>query len=567
MPPLNTHHESERDDVPGAQALLKGLDILLAIGSAPAPMRFRDIEAAVTMPRASLHRLLAALVSRNLVRYDQRKRLYEVGTKVLELSRRTLDRNEIIRAAKPEMARLARLLQRTICLMVADRHEVFVLDFEDADSSYGRLVRLWPRLRLTDCAAGRAILSSMPRDQAVKAAMAAADGQAPNDRLMADIDVGKALGYCVLASEQPSGHAAAGTAILDENGFPVAALSCLFDAGTAYLEGLHETGRMLAEAGRRASRQIGIGPEAPFVVSRPAGLPDSRLEVLPTGRDFVGESPLWDHARRRLFWIDVLSPALRWWDPLSRNAGRMDLPGVTAGLALGADGRLFACGHGGFGVIDPDTGSYTRLFDPEAASPDNRFNTAGVDQAGRMWAATMALDHKVGKGALYSLDRDLIARKHMISVGMPKNPVFSRDGSRMYLPDAALPGIRCFDFDAVRGDVGEERPFLTVDPAEGRPNGVAIDAEDHLWVTWLGGWSLRRYDPDGRLVETIRLPVPMPTSCAFGGPELDTLYITSTYIRMPAGMTAQAPAAGQLLSLKLRPLGLSPRAFGGAEGS
>src|SRR5438046_2217598 len=115
------------DDVPGAQALLRGLDILITIGIAAGPLRFGDIEKIVGLPRASLHRLLAALTSRDLVRYDSRKRTYEVGARVLELSRRTLDRSLIIRAAKPEMARLARRLQRTICVMVLEHHDVFVL--------------------------------------------------------------------------------------------------------------------------------------------------------------------------------------------------------------------------------------------------------------------------------------------------------------------------------------------------------------------------------------------------------------------------------------------------------
>ena len=185
---------ANQDDIPGAQALLKGLDILLAIGSAPGPMRFRDIEELVSIPRASLHRLLAALASRSLIRYDQRKRQYEVGMRVLELSRRTLDRSELIRAAKPEMARIARILQRTICLMVLDRHDVFVLDFEDADSSYGRLVRLWPRQHLLESAGGRALLAAMPRDRALVLLGELAAGAELSQKLLAEIDIGKALG-------------------------------------------------------------------------------------------------------------------------------------------------------------------------------------------------------------------------------------------------------------------------------------------------------------------------------------------------------------------------------------
>jgi len=145
---------------------------------------------------------------------------------------------------------------------------------------------------------------------------------------------------------------------------------------------------------------------------------------------------------------------------------------------------------------------------------------------------------------------------------MPKNPVFSADGRRLYIADAHIPGIRCIEVDPASGDLGEERVLLKTDPAGGRPNGIAIDCEGCLWVTWLGGWSVRRYGPDGGLLESISLPVPMPTSCAFGGPALDTLYITSTYIRMPPGMTADAPAAGQVFSIQLRPLGVASPLYG-----
>ena len=140
-------------DVPGAQALLRGIDLLLAIGTAPAPPRFRDLERTVNIPRASLHRILAALTSRNLVRYDERSKTYEVGMRILDLSRRTLDKSGIIRAAKPEVARLARRLQRTVCLAVLDGADVFVLDFEDFDSGLGRLVRSWPRAQAIDTSA------------------------------------------------------------------------------------------------------------------------------------------------------------------------------------------------------------------------------------------------------------------------------------------------------------------------------------------------------------------------------------------------------------------------------
>ena len=551
---------ANQDDIPGAQSLLKGLDILLAIGSAPGPMRFRDIEELVSIPRASLHRLLAALASRSLIRYDQRKRQYEVGMRVLELSRRTLDRSELIRAAKPEMARIARILQRTICLMVLDRHDVFVLDFEDADSSYGRLVRLWPRQHLLESAGGRALLAAMPRDRALVLLGELAAGAELSQKLLAEIDIGKALGYVVSAKEAATGKAAAAASILDENGFPIAVMSCLFERERISIKDIHEAARVLVDGARRASRQIGIGPETTTVVRRPKEVVDPRVEVLPTGRDFVGENPIWDNARKRLNWVDVLAPALRWWDPTERKAGRIDLSVVTAGLAFTADGKLVACGQGGVHLLDPDTGAMTLLVDPEADKPDNRFNTAGVDPYGRIWAGTTALNQTVGSGSLYSIDGNLLVRRHPVPVGLPRNPAFSIEGNRMYLTDAAVPCVRSYQIDPTSGTLSGGGVFIQADGANGRPNGLCVDAEDHLWVTWLGGWAVHRYDPQGKLVDRINLPVPMPTNCIFGGPGYATLFVTTTYIRMPPGMTAEAPAAGQLIAINAGVKGNPPTA-------
>jgi sugar lactone lactonase YvrE/DNA-binding IclR family transcriptional regulator len=564
--PVLQIESANQDDTPGAQALLKGLDILLAIGSAPGPLRFRDIEERVSMPRASLHRLLAALASRSLIRYDQRKRQYEVGMRVLELSRRTLDRSEIIRAAKPEMARLARTLQRTICLMVLDRHDVFVLDFEDADPSYGRLVRLWPRQHLLESAGGRALLAAMPRDRTLALLRELAEGAEPSQKLLAEIDIGKSLGYAVSTREAATGKAAAAASILDENGFPIAVMSCLFESDRIPIEDIHEAARILVDGARRASRQIGIGPETTTVTPRPKEGLDPRVEVLPTGRDFVGENPIWDATRNRLTWVDVLAPALRWWSPAERKSGRIDLSVVTAGLAFGSDGKLVACGQGGLHLLDPDTGAMTRLVDPEADKPDNRFNTAGVDPQGRIWAGTMALNHSIGGGGIYSIDGSLLVRRHPVPVGMPKNPAFSIKGDRMYLADASVPCVRSYQVDPASGTLGEGRVFIQADGANGRPNGLCVDAEDHLWVTWLGGWAVRRYDPQGELVDHINLPVPMPTNCVFGGPDFATLFVTTTYIRMPPGMTAEAPAAGQLIAINAGVKGNPPTAcFGGTR--
>lgn len=541
----------ENGDVPGAQALLRGLDLLLAIGGAPRPPRFRDLENSVGIPRASLHRLLAALASRRLVRYEARTRTYHVGMRVLELSRRSLDQNAIVRAAKPELARAARRLQKTVCVMVLDGDDVFVLDYDDADPAYGRLVRLWPKARVTETAAGRALLAAMSLDASgaylVASSVIASSGG--TERLNADIAVAKALGYAVMGREAASGRAGAASAILDENGYPIGALSCLFESDQVASEDLHEAGRILAEGARRASGHMGMGYAAPAVLPKPDEPLSPGLEILPTGRDFVGENPVWNPLRKRLYWVDVLAPALRWWDPETRDVGRVELPHITAGIAFDDQDRLVSAGQHGLFLLDPETGVMRRLVDPEAARPDSRFNSVAVDPRGRLWTGTMAVNHQVGRGSLYAIDPDLTAHKRIEKVGMSKNVAFDMAGRVLYFADAAENAVFAYDYDQETGRIARRRTFLAPEAIPGQPNSVTVDAEDHVWVTCLGGWRVCRYDPGGRLSHEIRLPLAMPTNCTFGGPGHSTLFVTSTWIRQPAGLSSQSPAAGQLVAV------------------
>ena len=318
-------------------------------------------EKSLGIPRATLHRLLAALASRRLVRYDDRTRTYHVGMRVLELSRRSLDQSAIIRAAKPELSRVARRLQRTICVMVLDDEDVFVLDFEDADPSYGRLVRFWPRARAVETAAGRAMLAALPkeRSEAFLVDLTAAADACRMDRLRADLAVAKALGYAVMPREPVSGRAgrlppfstrpAIRSARSPACSRPINCppKSCTRPGGSLP-QGRGRPRAISACATRR--RPCRRNPKPPITdrlrCLPPAAISSARIRCgTRRGSGSIG-STCW---RRRCAGGSG-----------GPHAGKLELPHLTAGIAFDDKERIMCAGQHGIHLLDPDSGASTR---------------------------------------------------------------------------------------------------------------------------------------------------------------------------------------------------------------
>jgi sugar lactone lactonase YvrE len=296
-------------------------------------------------------------------------------------------------------------------------------------------------------------------------------------------------------------------------------------------------------------------PEAP-------GRIDSRLALLPTGRDFMGENPVWSEAAGRLYWLDILAPALRSYDPGSQEAERIDLPEMIGGMALRNNGKLALLGRHGIFEFDLESGALNLLISPEAHRPDNRFNTAAVDAEGNLWAGSMAINHVPGQGSFYRVSPNLTVKRTLEKTGLPKNAAWSLDNTRLYLSDGGDGVLYEYPFSLETGKLGPGKPLVRGTPEVGVPNGICVDAEGFLWVAMHGGWAVHRYSPAGALAERVFLPVPMPTNVCFGGPKLRTLFITSTYLRLPPGYSTIAPLSGTLMAIETTVAGQPPRLFG-----
>jgi sugar lactone lactonase YvrE len=175
----------------------------------------------------------------------------------------------------------------------------------------------------------------------------------------------------------------------------------------------------------------------------------------------------------------------------------------------------------------------------------------------------MALDHRAGAGALYRLDPDLSVHPMVGGVAISNGLDWSLDGRTMYYVDTPTRRIDQFDFDPASGAIADRRPFVTIDAADGSPDGLTVDADGGIWLALWDGWRVRRYYPDGSIDREIRLPVSEVTCPVFGGPDLDELYITTAWELLSEAQHAREPLAGALFRVRPGVRGRPPTPFAG----
>jgi len=194
--------------------------------------------------------------------------------------------------------------------------------------------------------------------------------------------------------------------------------------------------------------------------------------------------------------------------------------------------------------------------------PGNRFNDGKVDRRGRFWAGTMDDAERRASGTLYVVEPGLTLSAVDRGYHVTNGPAFSPLGDTMYHSDSARQITYAFDIDA-DGRASNRRTFVQFNAGDGFPDGMTVDSEGCLWIAFWDGWCVRRYSPAGEWLETIKVPVQRPTSCAFGGPEFDRLYITSASRDFDAAALVMQPNAGGVFMLLPGVRGLSEAPFAG----
>lgn len=282
--------------------------------------------------------------------------------------------------------------------------------------------------------------------------------------------------------------------------------------------------------------------------------------VAPTGC-LLGEGPLWSPSEGFLWWVDIKRAKLHRHNPKTGNTRRYDLPVHASALAL-SDGGLIMIGDREIGRYDTATESYRKLADIN--EPDGfRTNDAGLAPDGAVWFGTLDDAGKTPEGAYYRLGSDLVVER----IGLPEVMVtntmqFSPDGSIFYTCDSAEQMILAFDHDLASGALSNRRVFASTFDAGCYPDGSAIDSDGFLWNAQWAGSRIVRYAPDGSIDQVVKMPVSRPTSCAFGGEGLTTLYITSARTGLSDAALDRQPMAGSLFALDVEVPGLPVPEFG-----
>lgn len=279
-----------------------------------------------------------------------------------------------------------------------------------------------------------------------------------------------------------------------------------------------------------------------------------QAELIADTRCATGESPVWLVAEQALYWVDI--PAGRLWRWQANTLRHWDAPEMLACLAPSADGTGWLAGmtSGLFRLQAQDDGRLhgDRVASARHARDGMRFNDGRCDRQGRFWAGTMLMDMAAAApvGVLYRYTPEAGLRAVLDGFITPNGLAFSPDGRTLYLSDShpSVQAIWAFDYDTDTGTPHNRRLLVDMKPLPGRPDGAAVDADGCYWICGNDAGLVHRFTPEGRLDRSLAVPVKKPAMCAFGGPGLDTLFVTS--IRPEGSDLSDQPLAGGVFALR-----------------
>jgi L-arabinonolactonase len=267
----------------------------------------------------------------------------------------------------------------------------------------------------------------------------------------------------------------------------------------------------------------------------------------------LGEGPVWHPEEQVLYWTDILNERIHRYNPASGEQAVFEV-GLPVGCFGFREAGGFVMGAGRvLAFWDPNMGMEVIQTFEEIESGE-RFNDGKVDPQGRFWAGWMSKQRKQAR--LYRLDAQGQVKEMESGIAISNGLGWSPDQTLMYYTDTRTQQISVYDYEAASGEISNRRPFVQVPEENGHPDGLAVDEDGFVWGAKWGGWKVVRYTPQGQIDREIRLPVERVSSCFFGGPKLDELYITTAQEGMTGEERRLQPQAGDLFRFRAGVRGL-----------
>jgi len=267
----------------------------------------------------------------------------------------------------------------------------------------------------------------------------------------------------------------------------------------------------------------------------------------------LGEGPVWVDGA--LWFTDIKRRKIHRYDPAGGGRRSWDAP-EQVGFVLPAEGGGFVAGlMSGLHRFDETSGAFTPIAEIEPERPGNRLNDGVVDPAGRLWFGTMDNGETEKTGAFYRFERGAVVATGLEGIAITNGPALSPDGRILYFVDTRAGTIDAADV-AEDGRLGPPRPFVRIDPADGFPDGPAVDSEGCVWIGLYAGWEAWRFSPAGERIGRVRFPVANITKLAFGGGDLRTAYATTARQLLSPEELERQPQAGDLFEFRVDVPGL-----------
>lgn len=285
--------------------------------------------------------------------------------------------------------------------------------------------------------------------------------------------------------------------------------------------------------------------------------------TIPT-QNTLGEGPIYHKTRNSIFWTDILEDKIFELHLSTNQIVTYPMPAKVGTITIDKWDNLLLALQGQIAFFNLQNKEVNWLCDLEKEKPFNRPNDGKIGPDGNLWLGTMEVDCKIGEGAFYCIDKVGNRKRVLSDLSIPNGLAWAPNETIFYHIDSPDYSVKSYFFDAKKSEITFQNVALQFSENNGMPDGMAIDQEGMLWIAFWGGFCVQCWNPKtGQLLDTITLPAPQITSCAFGGKNLDQLFITSARAGMSIADLDKYPESGNLFIKKMEVKGINSFKFGG----